>query len=102
MVDTRCGVGKLKRNAFCQNFASLLWFTAVIVVLTLTITAMYTYMSAIQSTTQVVFSLNATDIGIFYAMFEVGSVLSNILTTYFFAHKHIPKVRLRLIYSSNI
>lgn len=94
MADTECGHGKMRQNAFCQRFASLFWFTVVIVILTLTITAMYTYMSSIQSTTQAVFSLNATDIGIFYAMFEVGSVLSNILTTYFLARKHIPRVRL--------
>ena len=53
-------------------------------------------MSSIQTTTQTVFSLNATDIGIFYAMFEIGSVLSNVLTTYFLARKHIPKVRVNI------
>lgn len=94
MVDTRCGIGCLKRILILQKFASLFWFTVVSVCLTLAITASYTYLSSIQTTKQIVFSLSGQDVGIWYAMFEVGSVLSNFLVSYVLSKHHIPRVSL--------
>lgn len=92
MTDTRCGFGALKRVRLIQRFASLFWFTVISVTLTLWITASYTYLSSIQTTKQIVFSLSGQDIGLWYASFEVGSVLSNLLVTYVLSKHHIPRV----------
>lgn len=87
-----CGVGPLHKVQCLQRFANLWWYTATLCLVILTVSASYTYMSAVQSTTQTVYSFSALHIGIWYASFEVGSVLANILVSYFFAQKSIPKV----------
>jgi len=92
MVDTRCGWGPLKDVGCLQMFANLKVYAFVSGLITLGITSAYTYMSSVQSTTQSVYSFSATDIGIWYAMFEVGSVLSNVFASYFLTNKHIPRV----------
>lgn len=75
-----------------QRFASLAWYTATLCLVILTVSASYTYMSAMQSTTQTVFSFSALHIGVWYASFEVGSILANIFVSYFFSKKSVPKV----------
>jgi len=45
-----------------------------------------------QTTSQTVFSFSSQDIGVWYAMFEVGSILSNVFSSYFLTSKHIPRV----------
>lgn len=89
---TRCGVGALKRIACLQKFATLKWYTIVASIVTLVAAAAYAYYSSVQSTIQTVFSLSSSDIGIWYAFFEVGSISANILVPYFLSSKSIPKV----------
>lgn len=76
-----------------EKFRTSLWcYTAVLGSMLLLTIASYTYISSAQSTTQSVFSFTATDVGIWYSMYEVGSIVSNILVSYFLSQKPVPKV----------
>lgn len=90
--DRRCGIGPLKESACLQGAANLLSYSFVLGFIFFGVTASYSYMSAVQTTSQAAFSFSATDIGIWYAMFEVGSIIANLCATYFLTHKHIPNV----------
>jgi len=98
MVDTRCGWGSLKENTCLQKFANLKVYALILGLINFFISASYSYQYAVQSTTQSVYSLSATDVGTIYALFEVGSITSNILASYFFTKKHIPRVSWNLWY----
>ena len=98
-VDRRCGFGNLKDVHCLQRAGNLLVYSLVLGLIFLGVTASYSYMSAVQTTTSTVFSFSATDIGIWYAAFEVGSVLANIGASYFLTHKHIPNVSRLLQFS---
>lgn len=91
-IDRRCGVGSLKNNIGLQKFANLWAYVIVVGFVVLLVAGCYSYMSSVQSTSQAVFSFTSTGIGIWYAMFETGSVLSNVLASYFLTNKHIPNV----------
>ena len=82
----------MKGNACLQKFANLKVYALISGLITLGISASYSFMYAVQSTTQSVYSLSATDVGIWYAGFEIGSVLSNVFASYFLTKKHIPRV----------
>lgn len=92
-IDRRCGFGPLKSISWLQRGANLFAYSFTAGLIILGVTASYSYMSAVQTTSQTVFSFSATDVGVWYAMFEIGSVISNVFASYFFTHKHIPNVR---------
>ena len=77
--------------------ATLWVYSFVTGLIALGVGASYSYISGVQSTSQAVFSFSSTDVGIWYAMFEVGNVLSNVLIPYFFSKKSIPKVSRSLV-----
>lgn len=94
--DRRCGVGGLKNSSCLQKCANLLCYSITNGIIALAVVGSYTYMSSMQTTSQTVFSFSSQDIGVWYAMFEVGSILSNVFSSYFLTSRHIPRVSLNL------
>ncbi|XP_067931102.1 solute carrier organic anion transporter family member 2B1-like [Watersipora subatra] len=92
VINDRCGFGPLKRNANLQKCANLWLYSIILGLVVFGVSGCYSYMSAVLSTSQTVFSLSSQDVGVWYSMFEIGSILSNLIASYFFTNKNVPNV----------
>lgn len=93
-AGTVISTGMINCWLWCRHgYASLQGYTVTAAMIVLVVTASYAYVSSTQSTTQTVFSFSGVDIGVWFAVFEIGSAISNILVPYFLHGKHTPRVQ---------